>query len=151
MRSYCHRCRSNLRETSGQRKYVDDVYQLTSIEDTEARYDHVKWLLDDNRFVCADDRELRQSHANHFMASELPELIYRIYVASKNTRYGYCTSVRDFIDRINGPFVCLVAVAIMWRLREWKAGRGVTPTDIEEFAVEKFQGRRPQPRLIDGH
>jgi len=116
----------------------------------------VKWLLEEDRFICRQDgrevdthvnrriivvesQELTacQTHQRYFWAKEIMDLILRKYLVGPKMRGNIDES---FFESINKVFICLVVTAMRHCLKAWQAGIFEQPLEFKyQTAHSKYQ------------
>jgi len=116
----------------------------------------VKWLLEEDRFICRENRREVDTHINHriivvesqelttcqthqryFQAKEITDLIFRKYFAGPKMRENIDESL---FESINEVFICLVMTAIQHCLKTWQAGIFEQPLEFKyQTAHSKYQ------------
>ena len=91
-----------------------------------ARKWYVTYLLDQDRFICPEDKYEAVSWL--FMASAISQFVYQYYFASLTTRGSKDPS---FLNKINGIFFCVVMTALRHRLISWEQRDQRSPLNFD--------------------
>ncbi|RPB18237.1 hypothetical protein L211DRAFT_854316 [Terfezia boudieri ATCC MYA-4762] len=99
----------------------------------------IEYLLDGDRFICR--RAKRDIHHGQFQAEEIVAIVYQKYFEGAKRKGN---REPDFLEKINGVFICFVATAISHCLKAWKTGE--CADSMQEF---KYEMAWPHMKIVE--
>jgi DNA-binding response OmpR family regulator len=115
------------------RNAKESILQLYGLEETpkEERIKQVEYLLDNDRFTCAEDAyevsltpqgvalltHRIQSCGKRFLASQIPRFIHNYFFIRTRTVQGWGRDPKTRIKSINATFISFICSALYWALK----------------------------------
>jgi hypothetical protein len=107
-------------------------HELKNLPDAKERAKRVGWLLDDDRFTCPTDDPESDCLDDRFQSVLLAQATYDRFYARSGLR-GHTNT--DFLEQINGTYICLISAAVYHTLKGWRSGNWRIPSQFRESTV----------------
>ncbi|KAF8423728.1 hypothetical protein BGX38DRAFT_1147240 [Terfezia claveryi] len=105
--------------------HIAKIYSINRLSKEEMKQ-KIEYLLDGDRFICR--RAKQDLHEGRFRAEEIVAIVFQKYFEGAKRKGN---REPNFLEKINGVFICFVATAIRHCLKAWKTGKYAE--SVQEF------------------